>query len=177
MWKQMEPTAMDGIMVVRNDGTWVKLSKILEGNIVLVDCQDGESNQSKQQETKTTKRNCKRAAPRNLDKKETPETDKAVDTEGHKSENEKPPQEPIDAMNIWKDGKVQFSYDEMVEQLTRDCKDPKEVIRMKGIVKSDKAVILKKKFGWAADHIALELGIKRESVIVYLYNAKKAGKL
>lgn len=164
MYKQVNVAEMEKIVVVRKDGTWMKLSEVLEGDILIKDFED---------DPVEKKETAKRGRP----KKETASEDPEEINKDIERRDESERVNTAEAKNIWKDGKVQFSYEEMLEQLTRDCKDPDVIVKMKGVTKSDKAVILKKKFGWATDHIAQELNIKRENVQVYLSTAKKAGKL
>ncbi len=164
MYKQVNVAEMEKIVVVRKDGTWMKLSEVLEGDILIKDFED---------DPVEKKETAKRGRP----KKETAAEDPEEINKNIERRDESERVNTAEAKNIWKDGKVQFSYEEMLEQLTRDCKDPDVIVKMKGVTKSDKAVILKKKFGWATDHIAQELNIKRENVQVYLSTAKKAGKL
>lgn len=164
MYKQVNVAEMEKIVVVRKDGTWMKLSEVLEGDILIKDFED---------DPVEKKETAKRGRP----KKETAAEDPEEINKDIERRDESERVNTAEAKNIWKDGKVQFSYEEMLEQLTRDCKDPDVIVKMKGVTKSDKAVILKKKFGWATDHIAQELNIKRENVQVYLSTAKKAGKL
>ncbi len=170
MWKQVNVDSVEKIMVVRKDGTWMKLSELLEGDILLKDYDEEETD--KKVEPSRRGRSKKETAANNPE--ETKEADKSIEA----AKGDESGQTAItETKNIWKDGKVQFSYEEMLEQLTRDCEDPDVIVKMKGVTKSDKAVILKKKFGWATDHIAQELKIKCENVRVYLSVAKKAGKL
>lgn len=164
MYKQVNVAEMEKIVVVRKDGTWMKLSEVLEGDILIKDFED---------DPVEKKETAKRGRP----KKETAAEDPEEINKDIERRDESERVNTAEAKNIWKDGKVQFSYEEMLEQLTRDCKDPDVIVKMKGVTKSDKAVILKKKFGWATDHIAQELNINRENVQVYLSTAKKAGKL
>lgn len=161
MWKQLNVTDADKIMVINNDGTWVMLSEILKGKVVLMDMQCSKDDELSAIWAEPVKdENGKQILPDAKGRLE----------KGQKKE--KVQQDAIAPTDIWKDGNVKFDYNEMLDQLMRDCKDPKEIIRMKGIVKSDKAVMLKNKFNWAADHIGQELGLTTETVRVYLSHAK-----
>lgn len=161
MWKQLTITDADKIMVIKKNGAWETLADMLKGSIVLMDY-------------------CERDELKTLDVQTAGNT-ASVGTDTPKQEPEKKKtatlqHESVDTKNIWEDGKVKYSYEEMLEGLKKECKDPKEIIRMKGVCKSDKAVLLKELFNWATDHIAQELDIKRETVQVYLYQAKSKAK-
>lgn len=175
MWKQLTITDADKIMVIKKNGAWETLADMLKGSIVLMDyCERDELKVLNVQAAvdiagaaADSKKEVQDNAVVNADvQKQEPE----------KKESEKMQQESVDTKNIWENGKVKFSYEEMLETLKKDCKDPKEIIRMKGVCRSDKAVLLKELFNWATDHIAQELGIKRETVQVYLYQAKSKAK-